>query len=370
MNTSITAPQDVDWNALGDGVLTFLMDAGWVAARVGLIVVGALLLAWLMRLLIRRVVDRIVTGAKSRAEADDTRAIDMTPLAQVRVVQRTRTLGSILTNIVNVTIGIVAVLLIVGTLNPDILASFTLLSAAIGAGLGFGAQNIVKDVLNGIFIVAEDQIGIGDVVDVGLATGIVEYVSVRVTHVRDVNGTLWFVRNGEITRIGNMSQGWARVILDVGVTPDADIEAVEDAMLAAAKDLVREPKWRSRIIEKPELWGLESVTGDAVITRLVVRTRPNAKDDVSRALRRRVKAAVEGLGVEIPQLDAVVLTGAEGAQSVRGANPPKTKPHPVTPPAAPARFLWRPRRSAGAADQAPGAADPQATRPRSEEEKP
>ncbi|WP_394279675.1 mechanosensitive ion channel family protein [Microbacterium sp.] len=337
-----TTEHAIDWAGLPDQFVTWLIAAGWNIAAVAATVFGALLLSWLMRRLITRVVDRIVRGAKSRAAADDTRAIDMSPLARVRVVQRTRTLGSILTNIVNVAIGIVAVLLVVFILNRDVLASFTLLSAAIGAGLGFGAQNIVKDVLNGIFIVAEDQIGIGDVVDLGLATGIVEYVSVRVTHVRDVNGTLWFVRNGEITRIGNMSQGWSRVIIDLGVTPDADLPAVEQAMLTAAEDLVHEKKWRTRIIDKPEIWGLESVTGDAVITRLVVKTRPGAKDDVARALKVRVKDAVDALGVEIPQLGSAVLTGVDAAQSILGANPPKTKPQPVATPSEPApRFTWR-----------------------------
>ncbi|MEH3089077.1 MAG: mechanosensitive ion channel [Microbacterium arborescens] len=337
-------PPSFEWNFPTDEVLTFLSDSGWNVLRIALIVVGAFAVSWIMRRLIARVVDRVVRGAKSRAEAEDTRAIDMSPLAQVRIVQRTRTLGSILTNIVNVTIVIVALLMIVAVLNADILGSFTLLSAAIGAGLGFGAQNIVKDVLNGMFIVAEDQIGIGDVVDLGLATGIVEYVSVRVTHVRDVNGTLWFVRNGEITRIGNMSQGWSRVIIDLAVPTDADIEAVEQTMLDAAKDLAREPKWRTRIIEKPEIWGLESVSGDALVIRLVIKTRPNAKDDVARALRTRLKHAIDGLGVKLPQLNSIVLSGFEGAQSIRGANPPKTKPQPIAAPGAKTRPQWRPKR--------------------------
>ncbi|WP_404447825.1 mechanosensitive ion channel family protein [Microbacterium marinum] len=357
-----TTSPAVDWNSIRDGFLVFLVEAGWNILWVAVTVFAALLLSWIMRRLIGRVVDRIVRGAKSRADAEDTRAIDMSPLAQVRIVQRTRTLGSILTNIVNVTIAIVAVLLIVLILNENVLASFTLLSAAIGAGLGFGAQNIVKDVLNGIFIVAEDQIGIGDVVDLGLATGIVEYVSVRVTHVRDVNGTLWFVRNGEITRIGNMSQGWSRVIIDLGVPVDADLDLVEEAMLGAAKDLVREPKWRTRIIDKPEIWGLESVSGEALIVRLVVKTRPNAKDDVARALRVRLREAVLGLGLTVPQLGATVLTGFDAAQSIRGANPPKTKPQPVTPasPAPSARPKWRPRRTGRAA---PSDTDEGGTRP-------
>ena len=187
-----------------DEVLNWLVNAGWKVLAIVGIVVGALLLSWLLRIIIRRIVAQIVSGAKSKANVEDTQALERSPLAAVRVVQRTRTLGSILTNIANVTIVIVAVILVVNTIDSDIIGSFTLLTAALGAGLGFGAQNIVKDVLNGIFIVAEDQIGIGDVVDLGLATGIVESVSVRITQVRDVNGTLWYVRNGEVTRIGNM----------------------------------------------------------------------------------------------------------------------------------------------------------------------
>ncbi|MFJ6652500.1 mechanosensitive ion channel family protein [Microbacterium sp. NPDC091313] len=324
---------------------------------------GALLLAWILRVVIRRVVQRIVNGAKRQANVDDTQALERSPLAAVRVVQRTRTLGTILQNIVNVAIVIIALVMIVGVLAPDVLSSLTLLTAAIGAGLGFGAQNIVKDVLNGIFIVAEDQIGIGDVVDLGLATGVVEYVSVRVTHVRDVNGTLWYVRNGEILRIGNMSQGWSRVIIDLAVPVDADIREVEAAMLDTAQGLAKDPKWRTRIIERPEIWGLESVSGDALVTRLVMKTRANAKDDVARELRMRLKDTIDRMGLKLPQLNSITLTGLEGAARVRGANPPKTKPTPV---AATERPVWKPRRkkdlAKDAASDAPGPVTPPAVR--------
>lgn len=311
-------------------VLKWLGEAGMNLLTVALIIVGALLASWVLRLVIHRVVERIVSGAKTKANVDDTQALERSPLAAMRLVQRTRTLGSILQNIVNVTLVIIAVLLIINVLAPGVAGSFALLSAAIGAGLGFGAQNIVKDVLNGIFIVAEDQVGIGDVVDLGLATGVIEYVSVRVTHVRDVNGTLWYVRNGEITRIGNMSQGWSRVILDLAVPADVDIDEVEETMLGAAKSLAKDPKWRTRIIEQPEIWGLESIAGDALVIRLVMKTRANAKDDVARELRMRLKRAVDDLGIELPSLNTVVLVGLEGAQRVRGANPPRTRPTPVT----------------------------------------
>jgi small conductance mechanosensitive channel len=331
------------WTEVG----RFFAEAGVNLMRVSGIVLGALLVGWILRLVIRRIVSRIVNGAKSKANVDDTQALERSPLAAIRLVQRTRTLGSILQNIVNVSIVIVALLLIVNVLAPNALASLTLLTAAIGAGLGFGAQNIVKDVLNGIFIVAEDQVGIGDVVDLGLATGIVEYVSVRITTVRDVNGTLWYVRNGEITRIGNMSMGWSRVIVDLALPIGTDIGLVENTMLETMKDLAKDPKWRSRVIDKPEVWGLESVSGDALVIRLVMKTRANAKDDVARELRMRVLNTVDDMGLTLPQLNSITLTGLEGAQRVRGANPPKTKPTNAitTPPAAPERPVWRPKKT-------------------------
>jgi small conductance mechanosensitive channel len=331
---------------LWEQFLNVLGDIGLMVASAAGIVLGAFLLAWILKIVIRRVVRRIVNGAKNKANVDDTQALERSPLASIRLVQRTRTLGSILQNIVNVSIVIIALLLVVNLLAPSALASLTLLTAAIGAGLGFGAQNIVKDVLNGIFIVAEDQVGIGDVVDLGLATGIVEYVSVRITTVRDVNGTLWYVRNGEITRIGNMSMGWSRVIVDLALPVDTDIGVVENAMLETMNDLAKDPKWRTRIIDKPEVWGLESVSGDALVIRLVMKTRANAKDDVGRELRMRVLNAVNVLGLELPQLNSIVLSGLEGAQRVRGANPPKTKPTTVTqPPPPPERPVWRPKKT-------------------------
>ncbi|MFT4135911.1 mechanosensitive ion channel family protein [Microbacterium sp.] len=325
-----------------DRALDVLIVVGAKSLAVASIIVGAFLVAWLLKLLIRRVVRRIVTGAKNRAEVLDTRAMEHSPLAQVRIVQRTRTLGSILQNIANVTIVIIALILIVYTINSDVIGSFTLLTAAIGAGLGFGAQNIVRDVLNGIFIVAEDQVGIGDVVDLGLATGVVEYVSVRITHVRDVNGTLWYVRNGEILRIGNMSMGWSRVIIDLAVPADAPIEEVEESMLEAARSLAEEEKWRSRVLEQPEIWGLESVSGDALVIRLVMKTRAGAKEDVARELRMRLKHAIDELGLTLPQLSSITLSGLESAQRVRGANPPKTRPTPV--PVGEEKVVWKPKK--------------------------
>ena len=340
--TNETPAPDDSAPALVIDLLGFLGVVGQKLLWIAIIIVSCVAAAFVLRIVIRRVVKRIVDSAKTKANVENTQALERSPLADMRLVQRTRTLGTILQNIVNVMLVVIALVLIVNTVDSSLLGSLTLLTAAVGAGLGFGAQNIVKDVLNGMFIVAEDQIGIGDVVDLGLASGVVEYVSVRITQVRDVNGTLWYVRNGEVTRIGNLSQGWARVIIDLGVPAEVDLAAVEATMLGAAKELAKDPKWRTRIIENPELWGLETIEGDALVVRVVIKTRANAKDDVGQELRRRLRAALIEQDVAIPSMAAVTLTGLEGAQRVRGANPPKTRPNPVTgvPPVA-ERGIWR-----------------------------
>ena len=227
---------------------------------------------------------------------------------------------------------IIALLLIINVLAPNALGSLTLLTAAIGAGLGFGAQNIVKDVLNGIFIVAEDQVGIGDVVDLGLATGIVEYVSVRVTHVRDVNGTLWYVRNGEITPHRQHVAGLvARHHRPRRAGRRRHRRGREDACSTPRRTLAKDPKWRTRIIEQPEVWGLESISGDALVIRLVMKTRANAKDDVARELRMRLKHAIDELGLALPaaQLDHADRARRRAARARR--EPAEDQAHAGTP---------------------------------------
>jgi small-conductance mechanosensitive channel len=310
-----------------DAFWQFITAEPWTTlVYVAAVIVSAVILRTILKFVIKRIVERIVTGVKKKQGELDTEVLLTSPLAAVRVVQRTRTLGSVLSNIVTALIVITALLLIVNRTVPNATAAFALITAALGAGLGFGAQNVVKDVLNGLFIVGEDQLGVGDVVDTGFATGVVEGVDIRTTQIRDVNGTLWYVRNGEIVRVGNMSQGWARVIIDLAVPYDADVDAVQDRILATATDMATNTKWKTRILEKPEIWGIESISSEAVIVRLVVKTVAGSKDDVARELRGRLKRALDDMGVKLPALNTVVLTGAQGATSVRGARPPRTRP--------------------------------------------
>ncbi len=314
----------VDWSAVGAWLAAFFVIFR-VPLEVLAIVLGAVIVRWVLLRVIRRVVDRIVTGVKKKHNVDDTRELAASPLGAVRVVQRTRSLGSVFSNALTGVIVVVASLLVFTVVVPEASGAFALITAAVGAGLGFGAQNIVKDVLNGIFMISEDQLGIGDVVDLGPATGIVEDVGIRITQVRDVNGTLWFVRNGEVIRLGNMSHGWARVIIDLAVPYDSDVEEIEEKILAVATELAGSPKWRYRIIEKPALWGIESISAEAIIVRLVLKTRASAKDDVARELRLRLKKALDEMGVRLPSLISVIPTGAASTVGLRSSKSQRAK---------------------------------------------
>lgn len=314
---------------------TFFASPWSVPVKIAIIILVAILIRVILQFVIRRVVNRVVSGVKKKQNVDDTQALQASPLAAVRVVQRTRALGGVLGSVVTTAVVIVTAILVVNTISSDATGAFSLITAAVGAGLGFGAQNVVKDVLNGLFIVGEDQLGVGDVVDLGPATGVVEAVGIRVTQIRDVNGVLWYVRNGEILRVGNMSQGWSRVIIDLGVPYDADVDAVQERMLATAVAMADEAKWKRLILERPEIWGIESISAEAVVVRLVVKTRSGSKDAVARELRARLKSTLDTMDVRLPALNTIVLSGFDNAASVKGARPPKTAQLPAQRPPEP-----------------------------------
>ncbi len=225
-------------------------------------------------------------------------------------------INSVLTVVV-LSAALIAILQVLGVPVLGILGA----AGVVAAGLAFGAQNLVKDILNGMFIVFEDQYGIGDVVDLGMATGTVENVGVRITSIRDLDGTLWHVRNGEILRVGNKTQGWARVILDVPVPYHADLDAVKATILATASEMAHDPQWRRKIIEAPEIWGIESITAEALVVRLVMKTRSADQWEIARELRFRVKRGMDALGVNVPSLNRMVVDGPDAT--------PQTRPRPA-----------------------------------------
>ena len=285
------------------GIVSFFQDYV-ILFRILVIVVVAILANWILRLLLDRSVKQFVRNVKRAHAIDSTQELTAGPLANARAVQRTRTLGTVGRHVITWVIAGVAIFMILDALGVNITA---LLASAgiIGAGLAFGAQNIVKDILNGIFMVFEDQLGVGDQITVGSLTGTVEDVGIRITKIRSSDGTLWFVRNGEILTLGNASQGWGQAVIDITVPTDSDLDVVQQTALTSAEELLSSPDFAHQVTGQPKVLGLESVSGDRVTIRLTVRTRPQAQHAVQRELRAVIRRRFREHGIpfstEAPQ---------------------------------------------------------------------
>ena len=223
-------------------------------------------------------------------------------LIDERRKQRVRALGSGLRSAALVTIFSIAGLTILGDLGIN-LAPLLASAGVVGIAIGFGAQNLVRDYLSGVFMLVEDQYGVGDVITVGDATGTVETVTLRITRLRSVNGIVWHIRNGAIEKVGNESQGWARAVLDFPVPYTADLATIRALLADAAEGMWNEPVWRTVMIETPEVWGAQQVdmTPPPTVTmRVVVKTAPLRQWEVEREMRARVKAALDAAGIRPP----------------------------------------------------------------------
>jgi small conductance mechanosensitive channel len=279
------------------------MAGDWaLLLRIVLIVVGLIIVRWILLVLVRRIVTTVTTGVKKREGAADTKALDASPLARARIVQRARTIGLVLSNLITASLTISAMIAILAELGIAI-GALAAGAGILGAALGFGAQSLVKDFLAGLFIVVEDQFGVGDFVDLGTATGVVESIRLRVTQVRDSEGTVWYVRNGEILRVGNQSQGWSRIILDLPLAYNSDLEKAKKAIEAAAARLTETPALKTGLIGKAEVWGIQALGGEEIVFRMVQQVRPSKKDAITRALRMEVKKALDKAGIELSAQD-------------------------------------------------------------------
>ena len=246
--------------------------------------------------------DGALNGADSPPEIAAAAAQAERSLIDERRKQRVRALGSVLRSAASVTIFSIAGLTILGDLGIN-LAPLLASAGVVGIAIGFGAQNLVRDYLSGIFMLVEDQYGVGDVITVGDATGTVETVTLRITRLRSVNGIVWHIRNGAIEKVGNESQGWARAVLDFPVPYTADLVTIRALLADAADGMWNEPAWRTVMIEKPEVWGAQQVDmtpPPTVTVRVVVKTAPLRQWEVEREMRARVKAALDAAGIRPP----------------------------------------------------------------------
>ena len=232
-----------------------------------------------------------IQGQINGAAAEAERA-----LVDERRKQRVRALGSILRSVASITIFSIASVVILGDLGIN-LAPLLASAGVVGIAIGFGAQSMVRDYLAGIFMLVEDQYGVGDVVSIGDATGTVENVTLRVTRLRDVSGIVWHIRNGAIEQVGNESQGWARAVVDYPVPYEVDLTSIRSLLSQAAQALWDEPDWRMVLLDPPEVWGAQEITSDEVTMRIVAKTAPLRQWEVEREIRARVKAALSAAGI-------------------------------------------------------------------------
>ncbi len=261
---------------------------------VSAIIVGAIVLRLLLRISSRRLVKTIVNGVNHAAKVERVDSI----LAEQRLTQRTKTIASVLDNFATWAITITALVMVLSELGVDV-GALIAVSTILGAAIGFGAQSLVKDLLAGIFIVFEDQYGVGDWVEIGDVSGEVEKVGLRVTEIRDIHGTLWFVRNGEINEVGNASQDWAAALLDFAFAYDNDVDQVQSIILDVASEMRASDEWSKDMTAEVEIWGMQHVSGEQFIIRASAKTVPNRQWAVARELRKRCKAAFDAKGINL-----------------------------------------------------------------------
>lgn len=290
---------------LTDGLIDlFNLDADSVTAGfLGRIIEPALqiiligLLAGLAVRFLRRLIRRLVARSKH-----DSPGLDFGDLVRTssRRAQRVDALGAVAESTVSVVIWVIALLIILGTTFGVNITPLLAGAGILGLAIGFGAQDLVKDVISGAFMLIEDQYGVGDVIDVGEATGVVEGIGLRTTRLRDVTGTLWHVPNGEIRRVGNMSQEWSRALLDIGIAYGSDVDEAAAVIKQVADAMYEEDTYSHLFLGNPEIWGVETLSADSVEIRLVIKTRPGEQWAISRELRRRIKLALDEAQIEIP----------------------------------------------------------------------
>jgi moderate conductance mechanosensitive channel len=307
----------------GDGpVVTLVAGSIDVLAQVAVI----LTLAFVALVVVKRLIRKAVAAASDpESTALGRRRLGFDAGAEhtvvsMRRVQRAEALGALAGSVLRVIIWTVALFILLSTAFGINLTPLLAGAGILGIALGFGAQGLVSDFLAGIFMLAEDQYGVGDIIDVGDAAGVVEGVSLRTTRVRDVTGTLWHVPNGQIMRVGNMSQEWARALLDVGVAYGTDIDAASDLILSIASDMAHEEDYREIFLDEPEIWGVENLGADSVDIRLVIKTQPGKQWAISRELRRRIKNAFDAAEVEIPFPQRTVWLRTEQAVALGGSD--------------------------------------------------
>ncbi|SMX88174.1 small conductance mechanosensitive channel [Brevibacterium sp. 239c] len=306
-NDLLSAPK-IDWD--------FLLDA---PLRIVVIIIIAIGLNIVMRLFIRRFSTAVAKGTVGSEKAEghgsgkfsssviESQRTGIEPvIIRERRAQRAKTVGRMLSSVTTIIISVIAVLMVLDQLNFNI-APILASAGIVGVALAFGAQELVKDYLSGFFMVIEDQYGIGDTVDLGEAVGEVEDFGLRKTAVRDLTGTLWHVRNGEIMRVGNLSQGWARAVLEIPVNYSTAMDTYREITESVTNSMLKDKELASAILERPEIAGVQSLSAEYRVIRTMIKTKPNLQWMVERAFRAELTHEFDTRGITIPIIQETML---------------------------------------------------------------
>ncbi|MER7753190.1 mechanosensitive ion channel family protein [Kitasatospora sp. NPDC097643] len=316
---------------------------GWLAG--GVRIVFIVVLAFVLRAVVRKLITQLITRmARSHESQEESRLGGL--LANTGVVnperrqQRSEAIGSVLRSVASFTIMGTAALMVLSALGVN-LAPLLASAGVAGVAIGFGARNLVTDFLSGVFMIMEDQYGVGDEIDTGVATGTVLEVGLRVTKLRGTNGEIWYIRNGEVKRIANMSQGWSTASVDVQIGYKEDLPRVEGLIQEAAEALSKEAPYDELLWAPVSVLGVESVAADSVMVRIEARTAPGKSSVVARALRQRLKAAFDLAGVKVKEetptaaaaaaAAAAASVTATAAPAVTDQAPPSALADPASP---------------------------------------
>lgn len=278
--------------------------AGWVEQNwstwlsTGLRIALILVVALVLRMLVRRALTKLIARMNRSAQAVEGTALGGLLVNAERRRQRSEAIGSVLRSIASFLILGTAGLMILGAFKID-LAPLLASAGVAGVAIGFGARNLVTDFLSGVFMIMEDQYGVGDSIDAGVASGEVIEVGLRVTKLRGDNGEIWYVRNGEIKRIGNLSQGWATAAVDVTVRSSEDLDHVKSVIGRVADDLAEAEPWNEQMWGPLETLGLTEVLLDSMTFRVSAKTMPGKSFGVEREVRWRIKRAFDEAGIRI-----------------------------------------------------------------------
>ena len=283
--------------------MTPLITWDWpeTAIELGVLLLVALIFYRVVNRAIKIVVHSSVNRAQARLAAAGSRTArifaDVTGISNSRHRARTETLGSLLRSINAVVVIVVTLMMMLRALGIPL----TPLIASAGIGgvaLGFGAQSLVKDFLSGIFLILEDQYGVGDIVDLGEASGTIEEVGLRVTRLRDATGQVWYVRNGEILRVGNLSQGWSTAAVNVPVAVTADPGTVLEVLAETMAEIYADPQFEDVLLDEPTVAGIDAVEGGTMSAKIFAKCAANQHWGLQREILERSVVALRKAGIK------------------------------------------------------------------------